>query len=800
MFINSNNLSLKTIPILKVVLLFIVGLIIGNHFSLPINYLLIIIILFTILSIILILTNNNLINLKNSILCLVIILAGILHYQITSELFPKNHIQNFTGLNDEVTISGYVASTPLQFNNEIKFILKTKTIKTTPNNYFNTTGKILIKSIALDKKINIGDYLILNENLIKPAGERNPGEFNYQKYLKSKHIFGIVYIKKHANIEIISTATSKWHILHFISYLRIQINESIDKVFLDQNRALLKGLILGERNEISSETKTAFSNSGVMHVLAVSGLHIGFVVIFFSLLFTLLRLPYRLKIILLMISLALYAAIVGFKAPVVRASLVVELYLFGKYLQRQLYPLNLLAAAALIILTINPLELFQASFQLSFMAVISIFYIYKILQKLFIKNKFYQKVVGLKIGNYICQLFLISVAVSCGTLPLTIYYFEKLPLLGIFINIIAVPLTGCVIILGFMFIIISPIFWPLANLIYYVNDFLITLLIKLISTTNGFHFTYLPIYGTTILQILLIYLCLFLILNIHKQRYRKVIIYITFILLNIYTWKPILYPQNWLEIVFFDVGQGDSALLKFPDKKYILIDGGLFRDNFSAGERYILPYLKREKIKKLDAIILSHADSDHLGGLPYILHNIPVKQIIDNNKEAESNIYHEYKSFIDSSQIVYNPVKTGSRIHGFDNCGIFIFHPDNVAKYRSHNNDSVVLKLIYGNVTFLFTGDIENEIEQKLLEFGKLLKSDLIKIPHHGSKTSSSEDFIKLIDPQYAVISVGRHNRFNHPAPSVISRLNSLEINTIRTDINGAIIFRTDGRYLKRVL
>jgi competence protein ComEC len=225
-------------------------------------------------------------------------------------------------------------------------------------------------------------------------------------------------------------------------------------------------------------------------------------------------------------------------------------------------------------------------------------------------------------------------------------------------------------------------------------------------------------------------------------------------------------------------------------------------EDFDAGEFFIMPYLKRERINRLNTVVVSHSDNDHIGGIPSILRNLPVDRVFDNGLFNESSICSTYQVIIESFGIDYQVAQAGYQLTELENCGIYFLHPGKafVSQFKDDiNNCSVVVKIIYGDRSFLFTGDIGSEAENVMLSYGELLKADVLKVAHHGSRTSSTEEWLKFVQPEFAVISVGKNNRFNFPAPSVLKRFDQVGIKTIRTDLNGAVVFRTDGKQLEMI-
>jgi len=793
-----NQIILKTTPILKISVLFIGGLLFARYIEIPTDHVFIATVAVTIASIAMLCGIKKSSNIVNYFILLAIFLSGIIRFQITANLRPQHHIINFTDGENPVNICGRVANFPIQKDKSTQLEITTEQISQ-HGKLSNTCGNILVYCKSFQIYLQRGDAISCSGVLCKPRSERNPGEFNYREYLEANKIYAIMYVKHDSAIQILPAQNKKFFFTKLLNGSRNYFEYIIDRAYSGQNRALLTGLILGERSEISLDIKEAFSKIGVMHVLAVSGLHVGFIIIIFSTLFRLLRVPFQINNILTICCILFYMFIVGFMPPVVRASITSVLYLMGIILHRQSNLINLIATAALIILLINPLQLYQASFQLSFIAVVSIVYLYRILKNVFNKFSWTYHFKKFKISNYFFQLFLVSLAASCGTMPLIIFYFEKLPLMAMFINILVIPLVGIIIALGFVYAAIVFVYPPLADLIASSNDMLLTFLIEFITKLAEFPFSYIPIYGLNFFHILLIYLVLLMFFHINQKKCQKALIYILLISLNIIVWRDTDSSSRWLTVIFFDVGDGDAALIEFPDKKRMLIDGGNQVLMFNAGQRHIFPYLKRHHIKEVETILLSHPDTDHLGGIPYLLNRIPVNRVIDNGTKRNSWVFERYLTLIDSLNIFHDTVFAGERIDSATNVGMFVLHPIAQEIHGDINNLSLVVKIIYGEISFLFTGDIEHPVEQRLLRYGNLLKSNVLKVPHHGSNSSSTLNFLKLVNPKYAIISVGEFNKFNHPSPKVLDRLRSLQIQTIRTDVNGAAIFRTDGKKLERL-
>lgn len=783
---------LKSKPACKLALCYIFGLIAARYTDISPLWLLcaslVLVLLFALLFILKI-------RLNIIALILAICTTAMLRYDIATTLLPPGHISSYTGKKENVSLHGRISSFPVIKDSLCQFQMDADMVIRRDSLIFETSGRVLIKGVPEYVQPDKGDELIVTGKLRKPRTERNPGEFNYAHYLRAQHIYGFMYIRDSTRVRILSKNSGR----SIPEKIRETIDERISAFLSGQSRAILKGLLIGERGEITFETREAFSISGTMHVLAVSGLHVGFIVLIFVSLFRLIGLRFHTATVLTIICTILYASVIGFKPPVVRASTVIILFLAGKLMMRRSHPINLLSAAAVLILMVEPLQLFQVSFQLSFSAVLSIFMFHEKTERIILKSQCIKKINAFKAGGYVVQLFIVSISVSFGTLPITALYFERIPVLSVFVNIFIVPLTGLIILLGFSFVIMSLLHSGAAGLIATVCHFSLQLLISAVARVSELDIASISIFRCEVIHVLLTYIAILLISHMGSRTVRKASIIYLLLVLNLVIWNSAFKTLDQLEVIFFDIGQGDAALFRTPDRKYFLIDAANSYEEFTEAERHILPYLRRQGIDKIHGAFLSHADNDHIGGLPYLMRHITIDTIYDSGKQADSEIYQDYRHLIDSLGIQHKTLSAGDRITFSDRCGLYMLHPDSLNDYETQNNQSLVFKLIYDKVSFMFTGDIEKEVEDHLLRFRELLQCTVLKVAHHGSSSSSTEKFIEFAKPRHAVISVGEYNRFRHPSPKVLRRFREHGINIVRTDRNGAIIFRTDGTSLVRV-
>lgn len=274
------------------------------------------------------------------------------------------------------------------------------------------------------------------------------------------------------------------------------------------------------------------------------------------------------------------------------------------------------------------------------------------------------------------------------------------------------------------------------------------------------------------------------------------ILILLLLLSAILIWTAVLYkPAHLLKATFLDVGQGDSIFFQLPYGGNMLIDGG-GGGRYDMGKR-VVAYLRRQGVRRIDILLLTHPHDDHVGGLITVLKNFRVGLVLDSGQAHTSYSYEEFLKLIEEKGIPYRIIKAGGEIKGFKEVKILVLNPPLYFLEGTEsdiNNNSLVLKVIHGKVSLLLTGDIEREAEERLLRYGHYLKSTIIKVPHHGSSTSSTPSFLALVNPRVAVIPVGRRNPFRHPSPQVLRRYEEKDVKVYRTDRQGAIILTSDGR------
>lgn len=721
--------------------------------------------------------------------------TGAVRYSLLTGSQPPHHISNFADRERPVSIVGLITKYPERRGQRTHLYVEVDSLLDGDKKLMSDGGVLVRLADGLSQP-RYGDRIQVTGLLRTPRGRRNPGEFDYQEYLLAQRVFAIIFVRKPEQISLIAAGGGNWFVRELVVPTKQYLEGLISSHLPAVESALLHGLLIGERGGLSFEVKDAFAKLGVIHVLAVSGLHVGFIILIFMGVLGMLRIPYAGRVILTLLCLLFYAFLTNLKPPVVRASTMGGIVLLGSLLERRGNFYNSLAIAALVILIANPLELFQPGFQLSFAAVTAIVYLYPRLQSAGPVPDLYEACVRIPPLRYLMDLLLVSTAAFLGTLPLTVLYFERLPIFSLIANLVVVPFTFLSLSFALAAALLNIIWSFLGDIYMAAAGLSLATTISFVEWAETLPHTSFEVYSLSGLQLLGYAIGLLLLFNVRQPRARFLLITAGLTVLNVGVWRYDAGSNNHLQAAFLDVGQGDAVVLTLPDGRHMLIDGGARNPYFDTGRRIIAPYLKRQGISELAAVVLTHADSDHLGGLPYILRHFEVKEVWDNGQAKETRIYREYLHLIDSLQVEHRILKAGTYLDSFHPVQIFVVHPSErflQDEHRSANDGSLSLKVSLGSIDFMLAGDVEKSGESSLSRFGDLLRSEVLKVNHHGSRTSSTDLFLTSVAPELAVISVGQFNHFGHPAPEVLERFTENGIKALRTDRQGAIILVTDG-------
>jgi competence protein ComEC len=751
--------------------------------------------------------------------------------------FPSNHVIHFMDTHPW-KITGVIVTSDARQLNRQKCILRTEFLES-KSKPFPVKGKIRLTVSGDAPNLSAGDRIVFLGRIRSIRNFSNPGGFDYQRYMAFKKVWGSAYVSAH-KLTLVEKNVGKG-VGAIISGARHRMSSLIDQIGDKEQQGVLKALIVGDRNAISPELRKAFNRVGAGHLLAISGLHIGIIATASFLLFKWMLSHIRFfllnawtkkgAVVLSIVPVLVYGLLSGMSPSTQRAVIMVIVFLMAFLFEREHDLINTLAMAAMMILIVHPPSVFSISFQFSFAAVLAIIYGLSRLPSLWPSGQNRtRKQKWLKAAIKLYYFFMTSFFAVIGTLPLVMHYFNQVSLVGLPANLIFIPLIGFVVVpLGIMAVFLYPLTVSGALVCLKAGSAVLEYVIKIIHLISGWTYAAIKTVTPNYLEIFCFYILFWALLNLKslqigtplalnkdrssqsKNSIQKPVVMVALLMVLMFSadvgyW---LYQRCWrddLRVTIIDVGHGNASLLELPYGYNILIDGGGFSDNrvFDVGASIVAPFLWQKKIRTIDSIVLSHPNSDHLNGLIYIAENFHVKNVWSNHETANTFGYQMFMETIKKNNIqmpAYNKI-TG--VHDINGVQIDVVYPpiDFVEKkemetWRNMNNNSLVLKVSFGGVSFLFPGDIKARAEYELASMvGNKLKSTILLAPHHGSKTSSTEPFLEKVNPEVVVISSRWKSRFGFPHPFVLKRYKAKGCRVLETAHNGAVSMRTDGRTL----
>ena len=724
---------------------------------------------------------------------------------------PANHVSRFIDGNTWHII-GSLDGHPQLFSDRTRFTLKVESL-TRKQMCYPVTGSIRVTVRGNVGDLGSGDRVGCLAKLKEIRNFNNPGGFDYRRYMIFRGVWASAFVSKEDCLIRLHGPETNWF-RQAIARSRQAVYSLIARAPAQDARGVLKALILGDRSEISAENREVFNRIGIAHVLAISGLHIGMVatLAFFVFRYLLARSQRVLlaawatrgAALMSALPVLFYGLLAGMSPATQRAVIMVMVFLVALLLEREHDPINTLAVAALVILIASPTALFDISFQLSFVAVFSILYTLRNLPF----------VLRLRSGprtvlKRLALFLLVSAAAILGTLPITLYYFNQISLIGLFFNCLMVPLIGFLVVpLGLLAVLFLP-FTPMGAL--WIMKAAIVIMqggMELAVLFSRIPFASVKTVTPTLIEIGLYYALAWTLFNFRATRLaRGALIGVALIALaDMAYWAWQRSGNEELRITFIDVGQGSAALLELPGGPCMLVDGGGFYDNrFDVGARIVAPFLWRKKIATVETIVLSHPNSDHLNGLLFIARHFNVREVWMTQEFVPVEQYQDFLDIISEEDIRIIGLKELSATKSINGIRFRVLYPptDFLERktqdpWRTLNNNSLVLKVSFDRVSFLLPGDIETEAEKEITGLaGNALKSSVLLVPHHGSKTSSSPGLLEYVDPAIAVISAGWKNTFGFPHRNILKRYAGRGCQVFRTDLDGAITITTDGTDVK---
>jgi competence protein ComEC len=632
--------------------------------------------------------------------------------------------------------------------------------------------------ILSDREFIPGAECKMTVKFLGDSKRLNPGN------LTSKEVYARL-------LELNTTESKRLSFCTEIQKLRYRLNKYIQANFKKDSSAFISAITTGQRASIDEDLRNAFNKTGLAHILSISGTHFGLFYVFLFGIFRFLMnvLPYRgLQRITIFLTpsqtaallclpfMLAYLGLSGGNIPAVRSFIMVGLFLLGLLIGRKGLWLNSLFFAAFVLAIWDPKVILDLSFQLSFLAVLFIGFSIRNTED----EEKGEKDTIKKGFRYLKNALFLTLSASIGTAPLVSYHFHYVSIISPISNLLLTPIIGFVLIplsilSSFLFLITGHyVFTPAVSIVSDIS-------ISLVKLMSAIPYSDIKIPAFPPIIVFLFYAGFLFYFLSGKKRYTLIIPFVPILIYFSLT----IFERKELTVTYLDVGQGDSAVIELPDGKTMVIDTGRTGTETAS-------FLKYRGKKTIDTIILSHVHSDHTGGLYYLIKRFKVKELWDNGRL----IFPE--NFL--ANIKHRRLNRSDMIGG-KGYSIYVFHPypEFYTMYGNENieadNDSLVLKIEGKNESFLFTGDIEREAEEDVLHLGRWLKSSVIKVPHHGSRTSAYKPFFDMVSPEVAVISVGREKFYGHPHQEMLDTLNGSKI--FRTDLDGAIKISESERWLE---
>ncbi|MBW6515824.1 MAG: DNA internalization-related competence protein ComEC/Rec2 [Candidatus Cloacimonetes bacterium] len=807
-------------PLLIISLFWIAGILAG--FYLPSNWhraelLFYVIPLFALIALTFLLFQDQLVKLL--LLLLLVFLLGYLRSNLLT-LFPDNHISNLFQLKEKIVAETeisivrepqkreYIYGTNYRIFGDLitlnNYPIRGKVILTFPANYLAGDPEDLIPGNIIRTIAELTPY----RNSRGFSRIPQPFFTNRSSQAAQGRAKTLVYAEPvSAGIYGLGSGYR-----YRISQIRRYIKKRIESRIPTEHIPFIKAILLGDREEMG-DMRERLAAGGMAHLIAISGIHLAIITL---ILLTFLKLIHIRRVpagLIIIIFFVIYGELCNWSPSVSRATLMISLLIICGILQRKPSYNNILAASLLIITIISPREIFAIGLQLSFISVFVLINILPLfnhkLQTIFRNRSFYNTM-----GYRTCQLLLTTFLISIFLLPMTLYYFNQFSLNGLIGNLIGIPLLTIIIPLAMIIVFIPSV--PLLQTVFQ-NSF--TLIMSLFTGWSRFTST-LPLFFNFIpfswIQLILTYILLGLFffwlkkyglippkdkdknrakMWLNKQNKLLFLFYpaLMMLILLIIFISTTINRKDLLIITLFDVGHGDLFLIETPEKESVMIDTGPTAETGIHLRYAALPYLKQQGINRLDWLIITHQHSDHYGGLKYLSQNVKIDNLMITDYFQQDEIWQSLQLLIDSTRTNIHLVRDTTHI-ALENMKLKILHPDAQFVSSNPNEMSIVVKMAFHNFSLLFTGDIEFDAEMHLITYyPTYLESQFLKIPHHGSRTSSSPPFIKAVNPEFAFIPTALRSRFNIPHPITLETLNFLGDRLFISGREGTLQIKTDG-------
>ena len=684
----------------------------------------------------------------------------------------------------DAEIQGQIVSIPNITDDKTKFFLAVNKIN---GQEIKAKTYVTLYSESETPTLNTGDYVSINAKIRRPFKAGNPSQFDYGRYLQNFNAFTTVYADYTDCHKLNGELSLQWKFLRKLNNVRNGILESHSKYLQSPNLEILGGVVFGDDAVAPPDyIKTNFINSGLLHILAASGMNVAFIFGFWFFIMRFLRVPYKINITGGMVMVILYTLMTGLGASVLRAALMLLFIQIGKLIDRDAHSVSLLSFVAFLMLIYNPAYINNVGFQLSFIVTFGLLTTGMVI---------FDKFKDINLPEWIKGGILIPIIAQIWVAPLQMFYFNTFSTYSILANILTVPFLSVISFGGFVSSILATI-KPIADFVCMIFDFILKYALDIIVAISNY-FASLPnaIIDTThpgVIQLLIFYGIILLVTILIEKGFDKKLFTIILTAIVILFVTTINIPNHKLEIITFDVGNADAFLIKTPENKYFIIDTAKmsYKSSSSTAKFVIAKYLKDRGIKNIEGMIITHFDVDHAGGAVDLMEALNIKSVYVNSLKQDSYTVINIFDAIDKYKI---------KTYLAENNAVIYTEPDlKITTYTanipdSDNENSIIALLSYKDFDMLFMGDAG------VIAFDKIKKDipqniEVLKVGHHGGKNVVNKSMTDYLKNSISVISTGPNN-FGHPNKITLDILRHTQI--YRTDYNNSIKITTDGKIYK---
>ena len=641
-------------------------------------------------------------------------------------------------------------------------------------------GKTLVSLQSQDgdfSNLNIGNTYKISGKLRRPFKASNPSQFDYGHYLRNFKTYTVFYAENIDCVKVDRKLSPKWRFMQELNNTRNRIITAHSKYLKSPYLEILGGIVFGDDAVAPPDyVKDSFKNSGLLHILAASGMNVAFIYGFWYFILRRLRVPFKLIVVSGMGVVILYTLMTGLGASVIRAALMLLFVLAGKLIDRDSHSVSLLSFVAALMLIYNPAFINDVGFQLSFIVTFGL---------LTTANAVMKYIHEWKIPDWLCAEILIPIVAQIWVAPIQMFYFNSFSTYSVFANISIMPFLSVISFGGFVSSVLA-IFNPIADFVCMVSDFVLKyFLIVLVWLSNFFSnlpYSLLTTTHPSVLQIIIFYIAILAITLMFKSGFskRKIIVSCACLLVLIISVIPI--RNDNLEVIAFDVQNADAFLIKTPKNKYFIIDTGkaAYNGGSSQAKVIILKYLKDRGIKNIEGLIITHFDNDHCGGVVDLINNLKIKNVYINSMVADSYTSKHIFEVFKKKNISPILAKNNEKIYSENSLTIKTYR----AFLKSDNENSIMTLISYNNFDELFMGDAGIEAYGIVKNKIPATKIEVLKVGHHGANGVVSNEMLNTLKPDVSIVSTGQ-NKFGHPTKVTLDTLRNTDI--YRTDKHNSV-------------